>query len=104
MSYDHDEYLMDAHLHFYQIVPEVSKKKCHQSVKLESVCQKFNLSEVQTTNLSLWILVDSCMISPESRLPGIRAVEHSVFHTFGAHPSIVMVWDEKARQEGDEEL
>ena len=60
---------------------------------------KYDLSGVQPMNLPLGILVDSGIISPERRLPGTRAVESSVVQAFGAHPSIVMDWDEKARQE-----
>ena len=44
------------------------------------------------------------MISPEGRLPGTRADEGSVLQAFGAHPSVVMDWDEKARLEGVAEL
>ena len=44
------------------------------------------------------------MISPEGRLPGTRAEEGSVLQAFGAHPSVVMDWDEKARLEGVAEL
>ena len=41
MAYGRDDYLTDAHFHFHQVTAEVSKKKCHQSVKLESLHQKF---------------------------------------------------------------
>ena len=100
MAYGSDDYLMDAHFHFHQVVSEVSRKKCHQSIKLESLRSKFDVSGVQPTNLPLGIVVDSCMISPERRLPGTRAVESSVLQAFGAHPSVVMDWDEKARLAG----
>ena len=40
------------------------------------------------------------MISPERGRPGTRVVESYVFQAFGAHPSVVMNLDEKARQEG----
>ena len=37
MAYGHDDYLTDAHFHFHQVVLEVRRKKCHQSIKLESL-------------------------------------------------------------------
>ena len=104
MAYGSDDYLTDAHFHFHQVVAEVSRKKCHQSDELESLRSKFDVSGVQPTNLPLGIVVDSCMISPERRLPGTRAVEGSVLQAFGAHPSVVMDWDEKACLEGIVEL
>ena len=104
MAYGRDDYLTDAHFHFHQVVSEVSRKKCHLSVKLESLRSKYDVSGVQPTNLPLGIAVDSCMISPEGRLPGTRAEEGSVLQAFGAHPSVVMDWDEKARLEGVAEL
>ena len=104
MAYGRDDYLTDVHFHFHQVVSEVSRKKCHLSVKLESLRSKYDVSGVQPTNLPLGIAVDNCMISPEGRLPGTRAEEGSVLQAFGAHPSVVMDWDEKAHLEGVAEL
>ena len=104
MAYGRNDYLTDAHFHFHQVVSEVCRKKCHLSVKLESLRSKFDVSGVHPTNLPLGIVVDSCMISPEGRLPGMRAEEGSILQAFGAYPSVVMDWDEKACLEGVTEL
>ena len=73
MAYGSDDYLTDAHFHFHQVVSEVRRKKCHQSVKLESLRSKFDVSGVQPTNLPLGIMDDSYMIRPGGQLPGTRA-------------------------------
>ena len=97
MVYGHGDFLTDAHFHIYQVLMETNKKRCCQAVVLDGIYLMVKLGGIQTTNLPIGVLIDSCMMSQERRLPVSRAVDLYVFQAFGALCSTLMQWGEKAR-------